>query len=724
MTRITSKLLYALWLVLVAAVLPVGTASAQTETIDWANAGVANLTQVPSPTTVTGSDGTTATVSRSVQTSGAGTFTFQYGDYLSYYSGDVGGQTTSLLFNFDNAAYDPNDKITYDIVLSEGVRDLSFILSDIDNGAFADAVEVYYDTDGSGSFTNAATNTAFWIANSGVTRTSDSIVNGWRGTANSATTDTIGNLSLDFGNTIVQRIRIVYFSYSGTGDPSWQFAAMSDLTYSTPGADISLTKQLLTSNPTAGDTITYRLSLTNATTSTQSATNLVVRDNLPAGFDFTSSSGTGSFDQTTGNWSISSLAIGATVTLDITGVVNATAGATLTNSAELITGPSSDPDSTPNNGSISEDDYDEVSFIVAGARVAGTAPTLVCTAGTTIFDWDSVSWTAGTTNNSYALGSLGNISFSLANPGTWLNNAAVGGQSPSRQNVVTGGLPTAEFSLLELVDLPNQSAVVTTTIDLPTAMLGAQFTLFDIDFASGQFADRIVVTGYYKGAVVMPTLTNGVVNYVIGNSAYGDGASDNTSSNGNLVVTFDGPIDQIVLQYGNHSIAPANPGQQGITIHDMTFCLPTTSMSATKVSSVFSDPVNGSSDPKAIPGAMVEYLISVSNTGELPADSGTVAVTDIVPPETKMCLADVSGGSGPILFQDSAGTSGLSYSYSGLSSTTDSLSFSSDGGSSFNYTPTADSDGCDAGITHFRVVPTGQFAEGTSFNLRARFMVE
>lgn len=489
-------------------------------------------------------------------------------------------------------------------------------------------------------------------------------------------------------------------------------------------ADLSLTKSVSNSAPAAGATISYTLQARNASASPNTATGVQVTDVLPLGANYVSHSGAGTYNPATGVWQVGSLAPGGVASLTITITVNATAGATIVNTAEITASSHTDIDSTPGNGATGEDDYAAASFTVSGARTAGIPPTLFCTAGSRLFDWDSRSWAAGSTNNSYSFSTLGQIGFALANPGVWLNNASVGGQSPVLQNIVTGGLATPQLSLMELVDLPNQTAVATTTITLPRSVMSAQFTVFDVDFGAGQFADRIIVTGQYRGSTVMPVLTNGVANYVIGNAAFGDGVSDNTSANGNLVVTFQQPIDTIVIQYGNHAAAPADPGQQGIALHDISVCMPTTSLTATKVSAVFSDPVNGETNAKAIPGSVIDYTISVSNAGAVATDTGQVSIVDQVPPQTKFCLADMSPGAGPLLFQNSVGTSGLTYSYAGLGNTGDSLSFSSDGGATYSYTPVPDADGCDTNVTHFRVIPSGAFAEGTTVTLRARFVVE
>jgi uncharacterized repeat protein (TIGR01451 family) len=411
----------------------------------------------------------------------------------------------------------------------------------------------------------------------------------------------------------------------------------------TPSADLSLTKSVSNASPVSGASINYILSVTNANGSALTATGVTVQDALPAGFSFASASGFGSYNATSGVWTVGSIPPGTTRTLTITGTVTASAGASVTNVAEVSASSAFDFDSTPANGAAGEDDYDSATFTVSGTRVAGTPPTLVCPVGSTVHDWDSVSWAAGTTSGSYALTAIGTMNFNIGiSGGLFLNNATYGGQSPTRQNVVTGGFTPAQFSIFEIADFTSQAGAITSTITLPTAVPGVQFRVFDIDYAAGQFADRLTVTGSYNGTPVTTTLTNGISNYVIGNSAYGDATSADNSANGNVVVTFSAPVDTIVITYGSHSLAPADPGQQGAAIHDVTFCRPTANLTIAKTSNVVSDPTNGTTDPKAIPGATMRYCILVTNNG-----SGTatgINIGDALPASTTFVAGSLRSG--------------------------------------------------------------------------------
>lgn len=423
-------------------------------------------------------------------------------------------------------------------------------------------------------------------------------------------------------------------------------------------ADLSLTKTVSNAAPAAGAAISYTLGVANAAGSPLTATGVQVRDVLPAGVTFVSATGTGTYNSGTGIWTVGTLAPGASATLTINVTVAASAGATVSNLAEVWVSSAVDLDSTPGNSSVSEDDDAQASFTVSGVRVAGTPPVLTCSAGTTLHDWDAITWAAGSTANAYAIANIGTVNWGITNQGTWLNNATYGGQSPAEQTVVTGGLAGAGQSLFQLTDMPNTSAVAETTITLPTAVPGLQMRIWDIDYAAGQFADRITVTGTFNGAGATPTLTNGVANYVIGNSAYGDATSADTSSNGNIWITFTSPVDTIVITYGNHALAPANPGQQAIAIHDITFCRPVATLSIAKTSSVISDPTNGATDPKMIPGAVVQYCILASNSGS--ATTTSIVVTDTLPANVtyvtgSMTSATSCAGAGTAEDEDAVG---------------------------------------------------------------------
>lgn len=121
----------------------------------------------------------------------------------------------------------------------------------------------------------------------------------------------------------------------------------------------------------------------------------------------------------------------------------------------------------------------------------------------------------------------------------------------------------------------------------------------------------------------------------------------------------------------------------------------------TKSVQTVSDPVNGGSNPKAIPGAVMLYTINVSNQGPGAVDSNTMIVSDAVPAGSDL-FVDTAGGD-PVVFSDGPVASGLSYDYAA------DVTYSNQpgGGAPFNYLPTPDAQGFDPAVTGYRVNPTG-----------------
>lgn len=518
--------------------------------------------------------------------------------------------------------------------------------------------------------------------------------------------------------------------FPGADDGNFRRADLYLTSAPTNFADLSLTKTLVGSPPVQGGTATWRLTVTNAPASPQTANGVVVRDTFPPGFTFSSSSGDGSFNAGTRDWSVGSLAPGESKTLTIAGSISSSAGTTVTNTAQITASSVPDIDSTVNNGATGEDDYAASSFVVQSGRAPGVPPVLSCPSGQSVFDWGSISgWTPGSTDNSYAFAGFGNVRFQLTNDGAYINNALFGGPSPNVGDYFNGGLVPAEDTLQVVSDQANRTGAVTITITLPRSFTGLQFAIHDVDFGANQFADRLVVSGSNGASTVNPTLTNGNVNFVSGNTVIGDGAAGNNEALGNVVITFTQPVDTVTIQYGNHTTAPANPGQQGIGLHDITVCDPFAALSVSKVSTVIADPVNGTTNPKAIPGATIEYLITVANSGPSATDSDTVIVRDDGPADAKMCLIARPGG--PVIFVDPGSNSGLTYAYGGAGSVAgdlgvvgDDLEFSNDNGASFTYSPSDEGDGCDSRITNFRVNPAGGLASGGNFTLTVRYQVQ
>lgn len=123
--------------------------------------------------------------------------------------------------------------------------------------------------------------------------------------------------------------------------------------------DLELTKTVDDASPSVGENVEFTIDLFNAGPSL--ATSVTVVDLLPSGLSFVDSSASrGSYDSTTGIWTIGSLIDGASESLTVTALVDEPGGKT--NIAQVATADQFDIDSTPGNGVPSEDDQAEVSL--------------------------------------------------------------------------------------------------------------------------------------------------------------------------------------------------------------------------------------------------------------------------------------------------------------------------------------------------------------------------
>lgn len=124
-------------------------------------------------------------------------------------------------------------------------------------------------------------------------------------------------------------------------------------------ADLSLSKTVNAATPNVGTNVIFAVTVNNA--GPDAATGVVVGDKLPAGLSFVSAAPSqGSYDAASGDWSVGSVANGASATLAITArVVGLSA---ITNSAEVKASRQFDPNSTANNQVASENDQASVTI--------------------------------------------------------------------------------------------------------------------------------------------------------------------------------------------------------------------------------------------------------------------------------------------------------------------------------------------------------------------------
>lgn len=161
---------------------------------------------------------------------------------------------------------------------------------------------------------------------------------------------------------------------------------------------------------------------------------------------------------------------------------------------------------------------------------------------------------------------------------------------------------------------------------------------------------------------------------------------------------------------------PVMPGNSTDGGHNVSW-FGSATITVTKLSTVISDPFNGATNPKRIPGAVIEYSIAPANSGTGSPDANTVSVTDIV--DSASLAFYVTGG---VTFTDGATSSALALGAVAYSDT------AAPGPYVYTYTPVPDGDGYDGNITSIQANTTGTFAFGgapaPSFTIKYRVKVK
>ncbi len=150
---------------------------------------------------------------------------------------------------------------------------------------------------------------------------------------------------------------------------------------------------------------------------------------------------------------------------------------------------------------------------------------------------------------------------------------------------------------------------------------------------------------------------------------------------------------------------------------DSVTVLPAPNITVLKSVQTFWDPVNGGTNPYAIPGAHMLYTITATNFGGGATDADTVILTDVVPDRTDLVVS----GSPIISFTDGATASGLTFDPAADVTFFDAADTEVD--------PAADDNGADPAIRKIVINPKGAFlssdgANHPNFTIRFRVRIK
>lgn len=267
------------------------------------------------------------------------------------------------------------------------------------------------------------------------------------------------------------------------------------------------------------------------------------------------------------------------------------------------------------------------------------------------------------------------------------------------QNYAGVGASTETFSATTVINVDSVTAynaaypaTSTQPVFLPgqtvylCAVISDPFGSYDIDPATGGTAPQITITD-----------PNGTVQ-VSAAAMTKEGATDCSGAANSADETFEYAYTTTTGSKTGFWTAAVTgvEGTEGTVTQTSngSFDLDVPSLLVMKTVLINSDPVEGTTRPKSIPGATVQYTILVQNNGRGPVDSGSLVITDPVPANTGFDLT----GATPFTFADGTPSSGLS---------SPTMSFSNNGGSTYTYSPTCTRPCTDTAITNFKITFTG-----------------
>ena len=228
-------------------------------------------------------------------------------------------------------------------------------------------------------------------------------------------------------------------------------------------ADLSLTKTVNKTTPNVGEDVTFTVTVKNDGPS--NATGVSVKDVLPAGLTFqTFATAAGTYNSSTGVWTVGNLATGATATLSL--VVKVTTTGTKTNTAEVSAADQHDIDSTPNNNVPTEDDQASVSLTPAVADLSLTKTVNKTTPNV----GEDVTFTVTVKNDGPSNATGVSVKDVLPNGLNFQNFATAAGTYNSSTGVWTvGNLATGATATLSLVAKVTTTGAKTNTAEVSAA---------------------------------------------------------------------------------------------------------------------------------------------------------------------------------------------------------------------------------------------------------------
>jgi len=436
-------------------------------------------------------------------------------------------------------------------------------------------------------------------------------------------------------------------------------------------SDLSITKTVSDNTPTVGSLVTFTVIVTNG--GPQDNTGVKVTDLLPSGYTYNSFTvSTGAYDPTTGIWTVGNLVDGKFETLQITARVNATGN--YTNIAEITAADLPDPDSTPNNGDTTEDDYSSVvtipiyqsSDLSLTKNVNNTTPLIGTLAtfeiivtnngpqdnsGVQVTDLlpsgyiiNGYTISTGTYNSTTGIWNVGNLIngksetlqiIATVNPtGNYINIAEVTAANlPDPDSTPNNGVTTEDdygtAFVVPILQVTDSDLSLTKTVNNPTPVTGSLVT-FEVVVTNNGPRDNtgvkvtdLLPSGYtYSGFTISTGTYNPTTGiWTIGNLINGKSETLQITA----IVNPTGNYNNIAEITAADLPDPDSTPNNGVTTED-------------DYATVSTSPINQSSDlsltktvnnPTPVTGSLVTFEVVITNNG--PQNNTGVKVTDLLP---------------------------------------------------------------------------------------------
>lgn len=438
-----------------------------------------------------------------------------------------------------------------------------------------------------------------------------------------------------------------------------------------PSADLSLTKTVNNSAPIIGSQVTFSIGINNA--GPQETNGVTVTDLLPSGYTYVSySTTTGTYNPTTGLWNVGTLPAVASHTLQITAVVNPSGN--YLNTAKVTASSASDPDSTPNNGVTTEDDYAEAAITptnqssdlsltktvnnttpIVGSQVifevivtnngpqdnTGVQVTDLLPSGYTFTNFTISTGTYNPVTGLWNVGNLINgksetlqIIATVNTAGNYLNTAEVTAAAlPDPDSTPNNGI-TTEDDYGSAITVPINQAVnlsLTKTVNNPTPLVGSLVTFEIVVTNSGpQNTAGVEVTDLLPNGYTYSsfTATKGTYNRTTGKWNIGSLLNgDSQTLQITAAVNATGNYNNIAEVTASSLPDPNSTPNNGVPTEDDYAEAAVTPSQALADLSLVKAVVGGNLSP--IFGAAVTFEITVKNDG--PQNATGVKVIDLLP---------------------------------------------------------------------------------------------